>query len=98
MFGSKDEKDSAAAASHAARGTESVAAQLTDALTQANVMAIGIGPAVAIVQSCLASTQAHSVLWANMAHEHQELGIAAIAATVRSVMHILDGGKSGQGG
>ena len=101
MFSSSDKPDDkgapdpAPAAHPAARSAESVAAQLTDALTQANVTALGVGPAVAIVQSCLAAAQAHSVLWANMAHEHQELGMAAVATTVRSVMHILEGGKGG---
>ncbi|HYB57311.1 MAG TPA: RebB family R body protein [Alphaproteobacteria bacterium] len=72
-----------------------VSAQITDAVTQANVASLGIGPAFAIVQSFLAQSQAQSVLFANMVQEHQQLGTAGLAATVQSVIQLLGvgGGK-----
>lgn len=76
-----------------------VAPQITDALTQANVTSLGIGPAFAIVQSFLAASQAQGVLFANMVQEHQQLGTAGLAATVQSVIQILGtGGNGGNGG
>jgi len=76
-----------------------VSAQVTDAVTQANVTSLGIGPAFAIVQSFLAQSQAQSVLFANMVQEHQQLGTAGLAATVQSVVQLLGvGGSGGNGG
>ncbi|HXQ66073.1 MAG TPA: RebB family R body protein [Alphaproteobacteria bacterium] len=75
-----------------------VSAQITDAVTQANVTSLGIGPAFAIVQSFLAQSQAQSVLFANMVQEHQQLGTAGLAATVQSVIQLLGVGGSGQSG
>lgn len=69
--------------------SSTVSPQITDALTQANVTSLGIGPAFAIVQSFLAHSQAQGVLFANMVQEHQQLSTAGLAATVQSVIQIL---------
>lgn len=68
---------------------ETVAEQVTDSVTTANVANLGSTPAVSLDQALLAQSQAHAVLFANMVSEQQRLVNAGQAAAMKSAAEIF---------
>lgn len=62
-----------------------VAGQISDAVSQVNVSAIGVGPAYAALQSMLGQSQAQSVMMANMVSSQRQLSISGLTTLTKSV-------------
>lgn len=71
---------------------EEVAPQITDAVSQANVTALGHTPSFALAQTNLSFAQAQGVLFANMISEQQQASTSSAAATAKSIQQLF--GKS----
>ncbi len=63
--------------------------QITDSVTQANVAALSISPAVSAMQSYLSLSQAQGVLFANMVNNQQQLAISGQVAVVEGIIQLF---------
>jgi hypothetical protein len=63
--------------------------QITDSVTQANVAALSISPAVSAMQSYLSLSQAQGVLFANMVNNQQQLAMAGQVAVVEGIIQLF---------
>ena len=64
--------------------------QVTDGVTQGNMMVLGSGPALALAQTELALAQSQSVLFANMVSGQQQQSLANGAAITRGVVEMFE--------
>lgn len=71
--------------------------QITDSVTQANVAAISISPAVSAMQSYLSLSQAQGVLFANMVNNQQQLAMAGQVAVVEGIIQLFGLNKAPTG-
>lgn len=76
---------------------EAVSAQVTDSITQANVMVLGNGQAYSLAQSTLAMSQAQSVLFANMVSSQQQQSLANSAGVTRGIIQLYGAHGNGAG-
>ncbi len=67
-----------------------VDAQISDAITQANVTTLGNSPAVSVDQTYLALSQAQGDLFANMVNNQQQLSMSSHAAVIESALQIFN--------
>lgn len=68
--------------------------QITDSVTQANVSVLGLNTAFSLAQSELLMAQSQGVLFANMVSGFQQSSIASSAATMQSVIQLLNTSNS----
>ncbi len=71
--------------------------QITDSVTQANVAALSISPAVSAMQSYLSLSQAQGVLFANMVNNQQQLAMAGQVAVVEGIIQLFGLNKAPTG-
>ena len=63
--------------------------QITDSITQANVAAVSISPAISAMQSYLSLSQAQGVLFANMVSNQQQLAMSGQVAVVEGIIQLF---------
>ena len=63
--------------------------QITDSVTQANVAAVSISPAISAMQSYLSLSQAQGVLFANMVSNQQQLAMSGQVAVVEGIIQLF---------
>lgn len=68
---------------------EEIAPQVTDAVSQSNVIALGHTPSFALAQSNLSFAQSQGVLFANMISDQQQQSTSGTAATVKCIQELL---------
>ncbi len=71
---------------------EAVSSQVTDSVTQANVMVLGSGQAYSLAQSTLAMSQAQGVLFANMVSSQQQQTLVNSAGVSKGITQLYAGG------
>ena len=70
--------------------TSYVNPQITDSVTQANVAALSLSPAISAMQSYLSLSQAQGVLFANMVNNQQQLAMASQVAVVEGIIQLFN--------
>lgn len=76
--------------------SEEVSSQVTDSVTQANVLVLGSGQAYSLAQSTLAMSQAQGVLFANMVSGQQQQTLVNSAGISKGITQLYaDGGDRG---
>jgi len=76
--------------------SDPVSPQVTDSVTQANVLVLGNGQAYSLAQSTLAMSQAQSVLFANMVSCQQQQTLVNSAGISKGVNQLYGSSRDGQ--
>jgi hypothetical protein len=67
-----------------------VPAPVTDAITQALLIALGTGPSFAVLQSMISANQANGLMYHNAVSLQQRTNIVGMVATMKCVQNLLD--------
>lgn len=66
----------------------------SDWVAQTNLMTLGLGPAMAMVNSYMAHSHSQSVLFANAVQQQQQEALAGLSTASESVKRILSADKA----
>jgi hypothetical protein len=66
---------------------------VSDSVAQTNLMTLGLGPAMAMVNSYLAHSHSQSLLFANAVQQQQREALAGLSTASESAKRILSVGK-----
>jgi len=73
---------------------KALSSQVTDAVTQESVHALGMGPAMAAVNAYLGQAQAQSLLYANMVNQQAQQTSLSVAQLARDLSQMISQGES----
>ena len=66
---------------------------VSDSVAQTNLMTLGLGPAMAMVNSYMAHSHSQSVLFANAVQQQQREALAGLSTASESAKRILNADK-----
>jgi hypothetical protein len=68
--------------------------QITDGVTQSSVQTLGLGPAIAAVNSYLGQAQSNAILFANMVNQQAQYATLATSALTEELTQLFALGNS----
>jgi hypothetical protein len=72
---------------------QTVNSPASDSIAQTNVMTLGVGPAIAMVNSYMAHSHSQAVLFANAVQQQQREALAGLSTASEGAKRILSGDK-----